>query len=224
MAEFEALIDGYRRFRQQIYSSQRERYDTLTHKGQAPGVMVIACCDSRVDPTIIFDADPGELFVLRNVANLVPPYEPTSPYGAASAAIEFAVTQLKVRHIVVLGHAQCGGIRASITGDFDGVGQGHDGPSFIGKWMAMIRPERDKVLEAHAISPDMDPQRTLEQAAIRRSLANLMTFPFVESAVADGSLSLEGAYFGIADGILHVLNGGTDRFEPVTLDWSVQAA
>lgn len=221
MPEFRALIDGYRRFRHETYQRHRLRYDSLANKGQAPKVMVIACCDSRIDPAAVFDAEPGQMFVLRNVANLVPPFDPTSRYGAASAALEYAVVQLQVHHIVVFGHARCGGIQAAISGDFDGDGDadGADGASFIAKWMRMIRPARDQVMAAYRIAPDIDPQRALELAAIRHSIANLRSFPFVVAAEKAGSLQLQGAFFDIADGILRVLDAQTDKFEPVPMDW-----
>jgi carbonic anhydrase len=224
MPEFKALLDGYRRFRTGAYIHQRQRWDALALEGQAPKVMVIACCDSRVDPTLIFDAEPGQMFVLRNVANLVPPYadarDRAEGFHAASAALEYAVTQLEVHHIVVMGHGRCGGIQAALSGDFDSDGDiDHaDTDSFIAKWMSMVRPARDRVLAAHAIEPDIDPQRALEQAAIRLSLANLRSFPFVVERETSGSLKLQGAYFDIADGILRVLNAASDRFEPVGLN------
>lgn len=225
MPEFRALLDGYRRFRTGAYIQQRQRWDALAIQGQSPKVMVIACCDSRVDPTLVFDAEPGQMFVLRNVANLVPPFAApharAEGFHAASAALEYAVTQLDVQHIVVLGHARCGGIHAALSGDFDGDGDSDaaDDASFIGKWMSMIRPARQRVLAAYAIEPDIDPQRALEQAAIRQSLANLRTFPFVIERLEAGALKLQGAYFDIADGILRVLDHGSDRFEPVELVW-----
>ncbi|MCA3254421.1 MAG: carbonic anhydrase [Alphaproteobacteria bacterium] len=217
MPEFRALLDGYRRFRSGPYSDQRARYDALANQGQSPKVMVIACSDSRVDPTIVFDAEPGQMFVVRNVANLVPPYEPAGGQHGASAAIEYAVTQLEVHHIVVFGHGMCGGIQASLSGAFDeaAIGEG----KFIGRWMSMIRPARDQVRAAAALSPDIDAQRALEQAAIRLSLANLMSFPFVAERVEDGRLKLQGAHFAITEGLLRVLDPVTDRFEAVELDW-----
>lgn len=221
MPQFRALIEGYRRFRANTYVHQRQRYDSLANKGQQPKVMIIACCDSRVDPTIIFDAEPGQIFVLRNVANLVPPYETGGGRHGASAAIEYAVKQLKVEHIVVLGHGRCGGIQAALSGDFDTSPEFDDqeGGSFIGQWMAMIRPVRDQIMMAYRIAPDVDPQRALEQAAIRQSLANLRSFPFVTRYEQDGSLKLQGAYFDISDGILKILNPQTDVFDAVELDW-----
>lgn len=218
MAAFDTLLAGYRRFRAGPYNDQRARFDALAHRGQSPKVMVVACADSRVDPTRIFDSAPGEMFVMRNVANLVPPYEADGATHGSSAAIEFAVTQLEVEHIVVLGHARCGGITASLSGQFDAAAEGHG--AFIGRWMAKIEPARDQVRAAAAISPDIDAQQALELAAIRLSLDNLMTFPFVAERVAAGSLDLQGAHFDIADGILRVLDPASGRFEPLPLEWN----
>lgn len=214
--QFEFLIDGYRRFRRETYNRHRERYDALANKGQSPKIMVIACCDSRVDPTVIFDAEPGQMFVLRNVANLVPPCEIGGGLHGASAAIEYAVTQLLVEHVVVLGHAQCGGIGASLAGK---VGVNGSGDSFIDKWMSIIKPVRDQVMMAYEIAPDVDPQRALELAAIRQSITNLRTFPFVTKREQEGTLKLHGAYFAISDGILQLLDPETDKFQPVAMEW-----
>ncbi|MFZ5608617.1 MAG: carbonic anhydrase [Pseudomonadota bacterium] len=191
-----ALWDGYRRFRDGHFVEQRARYQRLA-EGQAPKTMVIACCDSRVDPAAIFDAGPGELFIVRNVANLVPPYAPDSTYHATSAAIEFAVTGLGVAHILVMGHAQCGGIAAALARDLDQPLP----DSFITRWMSIAREAKAMVLN----QAPADPQLAMEEAAIRASLANLMTFPYVATRVAARELSLHGAHFGIADGHLTVL-------------------
>ena len=218
MPQFKALLDGYRRFRAGPYVEQRQRYDALANKGQAPKVMVIACADSRVDPTRVFDATPGQMFVLRNVAALVPPYEPGGGQHGASAAIEYAVTQLEVDHILVFGHAQCGGIQASLDGRFDAAPEGRGG--FIGAWMSMIAAERDRVRAAAAAHPDLNAQEMLELAAIRVSLDHLLSFPFVADRVAAGTLGLQGAHFGIADGGLRVLDRATDQFVPVAISLS----
>lgn len=217
MSDFAELLDGYRRFRSGAYVEQRQRFDALSNVGQSPKIMVIACSDSRVDPTRIFDTEPGQAFVVRNVANLVPPYEPDGGQHGASAAIEFAVTQLEVEHVVVLGHAQCGGIAASLDGRFDNKAEGHG--AFIGRWMAIIEPARDQIRAVAALSADVDAAEALELAAIRLSLANLRSFPFVAARVAAGTLQLHGTHFSIADGLLRVLDTATGRFEATPLEW-----
>ncbi|QMW23418.1 carbonic anhydrase [Sandaracinobacteroides saxicola] len=216
MPEFRELIEGYRRFRTGPYIEQRTRFDALA-QGQSPRVMLVACSDSRVDPSRVFDTAPGQMFVLRNVANLVPDYGDAAGQASAAAAIEYAVCVLKVHQIVVFGHARCGGIAASLSGAFTDAGPGQG--QFIGKWMAMIEPARQQVVAAAALSPDVDAQRALEQAAVRLSLANLRSYPFVTAAETAGELKLQGAIFDIADGSLRVLDPATDRFEtvPVTL-------
>ena len=213
MPEFLSLLEGYRRFRGTAYEQQRGRYDVLAKKGQHPGLMVIGCCDSRVDPAQIFDVEPGQVFVLRNVANLVPPFETGGGLHGVSAALEFAVTQLEVHYIVVMGHAQCGGVAAALKGSFGGapIGGGH----FIGEWMELLKPERDRLLEEHPELPPEEHQRALEHEAVRVSLRNLRSFPFVREHEAAGTLKLEGAYFGIAEGILYRLDVASDEFRPV---------
>jgi carbonic anhydrase len=213
MPEFRALIEGYRRFRLGAYREQRERYDRLA-QGQAPKVMVIACSDSRVDPTRVFDAEPGQMFVLRNIANLVPPMAAISGQSSVAAALEYAVGSLEVHHIVVFGHARCGGIAAALAGDFDNPVAGRH----VHAWMEFIAPARDAVRAAAALSPDIDAQRTLEQASVRLSLANLRTYPFVAEAEAAGKVKLHGAIFDIGEGVLKLLEPGTDQFRPVAVD------
>jgi carbonic anhydrase len=205
----ERLTKGYRSFLGGRFASERARYQELAGLGQSPSIMVIGCVDSRVSPEVIFDAAPGELLVARNVANLVPRYEPGGGQHGASAALEFAVKALKVRHIVVLGHAFCGGIKA-----FAGEGAPLSESDFIGKWMSQIAPA------AEAIGPrDGDGEegylRKLEFASVELSLRNLMTFPFVRTAVEQGELRLHGAYFGVASGKLLVRNEKSEAFEPV---------
>ena len=206
MPEFHSLIEGYRRFRAQDYATQRQRWNALA-EGQAPPVMVIGCCDSRVDPARIFDTSPGQVFVLRNVANLVPPFEVGGGRHGASAAIEFAVVDLQVRHVVVLGHGACGGIAAALRGDDCGI----PGHSFIDDWMAIVTEARDRVIES---APD-DPQRALELEAVKVSLKNLRSFPFVREREEAGTLKLHGAFFAIAEGELHVLDEERGQFAPV---------
>jgi carbonic anhydrase len=173
--------------------------------------MVMACSDSRVDPALIFDAGPGEIFVLRNIAALAPPYETTSGYHGVSAALEFAVTQLEVGEILVMGHGQCGGCAAALTGRFEDTppGEGH----FIADWVRMLKPAREAIRAAH---PEQDEAafRAMEQAAVKISLANLRTFPWIAERERAGSLRLNGAYFGVADGCLYVLDEAEETFRP----------
>lgn len=201
MSEFDDLVAGYRAFRASRYPEQVALYKELA-QGQSPRTMVIGCCDSRVDPMTIFNARPGELFIVRNVANLVPPYQPDQHYHGTSAALEFAVTGLEVSTIVIMGHASCGGIRASLNGMYDTSNQ----PSFIQEWMRIVEPAREKVLR-DSRQPTLDSmQPALEREAIRLSLRNLMTFPFVRERVEDGRLSLHGAHFGIESGELELID------------------
>ncbi len=202
------LLDGYRRFREGAYAPQKRRWEQLA-QGQSPPVMIIGCCDSRVDPTMIFDCGPGEVFVLRNVANLVPPCHEGRRL-AASAAIEFAVAGLKVQHIVVLGHGSCGGIRAALSGADLGV----PGKSFIDDWMSILDEATGRVRAEAERHPTLDMQRALEHEAIRVSLTNLRSFPFVREAEAAGQLKLSGAFFAIHDGVLHLLDEPSGKFSP----------
>ena len=203
------LIDGYRAFTTQRLPTEQTRYRELSERGQAPAVMVIGCCDSRVSPEVIFDAGPGELFVMRNIANLVPVYQPDENAHGVSAALEYAASVLRVKHIVVLGHAQCGGIRAFI----DKIQPLSPG-DFIGKWMAMfIKP--GEVVEQRDRESMQDFTTRIEKAAVFRSLENLMTFPFVRTRVERGEMELHGAYFGVAEGSLFVLDKATKEFQSV---------
>jgi carbonic anhydrase len=211
MADFNALIGGYRRFRESGWEAQRDRWQQLA-EGQSPKVMVIACSDSRVDPTQIFDAGPGEMFVVRNVANLVPPYEPDKGRHGVSAALEFAVTQLQVEEVIVLGHGFCGGCAAALTGQFDAAEPGEGG--FIARWIDMLHDARDKVRARHGDTLDRAAFRDMELEGVRVSLRNLRTFPWVREREADGRLKLHGAFFAISDGILHVLDEESGAFAP----------
>ena len=201
------LTDGYARFRSGHYARRVETYRALA-EGQEPPVMVIGCCDSRVDPAAVFDAGPGRLFVVRNVANLVPPCDPAGEDSGADfgtgAAIEFAVECLGVRHIVIMGHSQCGGIRAYI----EGRGAAPAQPGFIGKWVSLIRGAEAR-LPADAPKEGPGQQRAFEYASILNSLDNLLTFSFVRQAVEDGRVKLHGVHFSIADGRLAALDPET---------------
>jgi carbonic anhydrase len=201
------LLKGYRAFTANRLPTEQSRYQELSERGQSPDVMVIGCCDSRVSPEVIFDVGPGELFVLRNIANLVPIYQPDANAHGVSAALEYAVTVLKVKHIVILGHAQCGGIRAFV----DKAAPLSPG-DFIGRWMSMfIKP--GEVVEQRAHESMQDFVTRIEKAAVFRSLENLMTFPFVRSRVEAGDLQLHGAYVGVAEGSLFVLDKATKEFK-----------
>ena len=203
------LIDGYGSFLGNRFPRERERYEMLAQGGQNPEIMIIGCCDSRVSPEVIFDAGPGEIFVVRNVANLVPPYETNGQFHGTSAALEYAVQALLVKHIVVLGHARCGGIR-SYAEKRAPLSSG----DFIGKWMSIIAPSAD-TLEDPGEVPSDDYVTRLELAAIGQSLANLMTFGSVRRRVAAGELQLHGAYFGVATGRLLVLDQAAGTFKPL---------
>jgi len=210
MPYLKQLIDGYRRFRENDWARERERWAELS-EGQSPRVMVIACSDSRVDPSQIFDVRPGEIFVVRNVAALAPPYETSRGYHGVSAALEFAVTQLKVSEILVMGHGLCGGCAAALTGQFDDTapGEGH----FIADWVGMLSAARDEVRSRH---PDLgdDAFLEMERQAVRVSLANLRTFPWVAEREAAGDLKLHGVHFSIAEGVLYVLDEAEGDFRP----------
>jgi carbonic anhydrase len=210
MASFpKHLLDGYRTFTTQRLPTEQTRYRDLSERGQSPAVMVIGCCDSRVSPEVIFDAGPGELFVVRNVANLVPVYAPDSGTHGVSAALEYAVNVLQVKHIVVLGHAQCGGIRAFI----DKIKPLSPG-DFIGRWMSMfIKP--GEIVEQRDHETMQDFTVRIEKAAVFRSIENLMTFPFVQDRVEKGAMELHGAYFGVAEGSLFVLDQAAKEFRGV---------
>ena len=200
------LIEGYYRFRGGEWQEERERWAELKD-GQSPRVMIIACSDSRVDPATIFGTRPGEVFVVRNVANLVPPFETGGGRHGVSAALEFAVTKLKVEQILVLGHGACGGVNAALTRALENTAPGEGG--FVAHWIDLLDEARDRVLAEHGDGPEG--QRALEQEGVRVSMANLLTFPFVKERVDAGSLSIHGAVFAIEDGKLRVRDE-TDSF------------
>jgi carbonic anhydrase len=204
----ERLSSGYTTFIEGRFDRERARYQELAARGQKPEIMVVGCCDSRVSPEVIFDAIPGELFVTRNVANLVPPYQPDGDLHGTSAALEYAVQVLRVKHIVVLGHAQCGGVGA-FANESEPLSPG----DFIGKWMSMIAPAAETIPGEYRNRPDY--QRRLELASVENSLRNLLTFPCVRILVERGKLQLHGAYFGVATGELLARDPQTGRFEPI---------
>jgi carbonic anhydrase len=210
MPRFTRLIEGYRRFRDNDWPKERERWAELA-QGQSPKVMVMACADSRTDPAMIFDAHPGEIFVVRNIAALAPPYETTAGLHGTSAALEFGVTQLEVEEILVLGHGSCGGCGAALTGKFDDSPPGEG--RFIADWVSMLHPARDRVLEHHH---DIDPDavREMEWEAVKLSLSNLRSFPWIAERETAGKLKLHGAHFAISEGVLYVFDEAEDSFRP----------
>ena len=208
MANFpEQLADRFRRFKYRHFAPNIDHFEKLAAEGQHPEIMVVSCCDSRVDPETIFSAMPGELVVVRNVANLVPPYETSGKFHGVSAALEFAALNLRVKHIVVIGHSGCGGIRACL--EHDAARQSE--AQFISNWMSILDEARKKV---EAAQPE-DKRIELEREGVVTSLANLRTFPCVSILEGKGRLQLHGAYFDIARGTLSVLNGGTGAFDSI---------
>lgn len=204
-----SLSEGYRRFRQDRFSAEEARYRELAN-GQQPETMIIACADSRVDPATIFAAAPGELFVVRNVAALVPPFGDASGYHGTSAALEFAITQIPVKNIVVLGHGLCGGVAASLEA-------AEDLPTgmFIGPWVELMSSARDEVLRKYPPEEAHERQRALEWMSVLGSIGNLRSFPFIRDAVDSGRVALHGAWFSIAEAELYWHDSGTGAFEPV---------
>ena len=211
MPHLEQLIEGYRRFRESDWALERERWSNLV-EGQSPKVMILSCADSRVDPAQIFDARPGEMFVVRNIAALAPPYETSRGFHGVSAALEFAVAKLDVGEILVMGHGLCGGCAAALTGQFDDTppGEGH----FIADWVRMLDDARDRVRARHA-ELDREAFLEMEREAVKVSLANLRTFPWIAEREAAGRLNLHGAHFSIAEGRLYVLDEAEENFRPV---------
>ena len=199
------LIEGYRRFRAGTWQAERRRFEALSRLGQRPRALIIACSDSRTDPQMVFNARPGELFVVRNVANIAPPYGPDEKPHGVSSAIEFAVRSLQVREIVVLGHAVCGGIKALLDG------APVEASDFVGQWVRIAEPARQRAMQA----PPQMRQDICEHESVRLSLENLMTFPWVTSEINAGRLKLHGCFFDIRSGILERL-GGDGVFRSVT--------
>jgi carbonic anhydrase len=203
------LIEGFREFRRTNFKQQRGLFRTLAWAGQKPKAALITCCDSRVDPTLIFAAQPGDLFVVRNVANLVPPYKPNQDYHGTSAALEFAVRELGVQLLVVMGHSQCGGVAALPKDRSD---QKSD---FVDHWMSIAEPALTKLREGLPADAETDLPE-LERAVVRLSLDNLRTFPWIAEAEREGRLLLCGMLFDVADAELHVLDNATGQFQPVS--------
>jgi carbonic anhydrase len=202
------LADRFRRFKHRHFAPNQDHYEKLAAGGQSPDVMIVSCSDSRVDPETLFSAMPGELFVVRNVANLVPPFETQGKYHGVSAALEFAALNIRVKHIVVLGHSGCGGVRACL--DHNAARQTQ--AEFIVNWMSMLDGARDKVIAAHEGAPENELRGALEREGIKTSLANLRTFPCIQILEGRGSIALHGAYFDIASGMLEVLDRESGEF------------
>jgi carbonic anhydrase len=209
--EFSQLVEGYRRFRAGQWVERHDRWDAA-RIGQEPRVMVIACADSRVDPSQIFDMVPGEAFIVRNIAALVPPFETTPGLHGVSAALEFAVQVLEVNEIVVMGHGMCGGCKAALTQDLHGTAPGEGG--FIADWIGLLDEVRGPIAAEYGTT-GRDAERAMELAGVRVSLANLRTFPCIRKKEREGKLKLRGAFFAISDGLLHVMDETTGEFAPI---------
>lgn len=201
------LLAGYSQFMSGRHAREKARYTELAQSGQNPSTMIIACCDSRAAPETIFDCGPGEVFVLRNVANLVPTYEPDGGQHGTSAAIEFAVNSLGIKDLIVMGHGRCGGIRAAL----DPTAEPLDPGDFIGKWMSMLGPVSDQVSRNSWMTP-AERQTALERISIRQSIGNLRTFPYVRALEEEGKLAVHGAWFDISTGELWVMDHGSGDF------------
>jgi carbonic anhydrase len=201
------LLEGYRAFREGTFAHENERYRTLAEHGQTPEILVIACCDSRAAPETVFNAAPGEIFVVRNVANLVPPYNPDGGFHATSASLEYAVQVLKVQHVVVLGHGRCGGIEAALDPAAEPLSPG----DFIGKWLELLGPVAESITTNQWLT-SAERQTALERISVRNSVANLRTFPCISILEDKGRLTLHGAWFDIASGELWVMDPETGDF------------
>jgi carbonic anhydrase len=204
----ENLTDRFRRFRSRHYEAIADHYDHLATHGQSPDTMIVSCCDSRVDPETIFSAMPGELFIMRNIANLVPPYETGGRFHGVSAALEYAALNLCVKHIVIMGHSGCGGVKASVDQSAAVQTEAH----FISNWISMLDGARLKVMSSHQGTAQSDLLRKLEFEAVKTSIENMRTFPFIKDLEAKGRLLLHGAHFDIKTGTLSVLNHVTGEF------------
>ncbi|MBP2563033.1 carbonic anhydrase [Neorhizobium galegae] len=219
MTDFPAkLLAGYRNFMSGRYSDERERYRVLAETGQKPHTLLIACCDSRAAPETIFDCGPGELFVVRNVANMVPPFEPDGQFHATSAALEYAVEVLEIDNIVVMGHGRCGGIRAALDPAMEPLSPG----DFIGKWMGLVKPAAEQI-QNNEFMTQAERQTALERVSIRNSIANLQTFPFVRKLDEEGKIGIHGAWFDISTGELWIMDSKGDFVRPDLTEPPAQA-
>jgi carbonic anhydrase len=209
MAHIDKLVEGFKRFRQSHFVDNNALFNRLNQQGQAPKTLIVGCCDSRVDPAIITDCDPGDLFIIRNVANLVPPFETAGSYHGTSAALEFGVRNVGVEHIIVLGHAQCGGIRALMENGSQ-VGQQE---GFVSGWMKVASHARNRVLSRMHGEEEAKLQRACEQEAILVSLDNLLSFPWILERVAQRKLTLHGWYFDMQQGELLHYDAASNSFK-----------
>jgi carbonic anhydrase len=217
MGVIQRLIEGYREFFQEYFTGKNDTYKDLAERGQFPKALIIACSDSRADPSIITRAAPGEIFVVRNVANLIPPYQLDSKYHGTSSALEFGVRNLSVEHIIVLGHSRCAGIGALLKAD-----DGEDNDSFIKPWVKIANKARKKVLsQGGNLSPE-EQAHLCEEEAIKISLQNLLTFPWIKEAVDNGKLKLHGWRFDVATGLLYAYEAEKDAFEQITVNEAVK--
>ena len=205
------LIEGYRTFRRAYYEENHQLFRTLAKEGQSPKVLLIGCSDSRVDPSVIFSAKPGDMFVIRNVANLVPPFNPDHGLHGISSAVEFAVRRLKVEHIIVLGHSGCGGIQALLDD------QQPDDLDFFSEWMSMARVARDRALlrSLSSNANEETKQRLCEQEVVAASMTNLMSFPWIRKSVEAGQVNIHGLWFDVQEGELFRLNPVSNAYETV---------
>ena len=210
MQDIERFIDGFQRFQKQYFERNTKLYRDLK-QGQHPSTLVIGCCDSRVDPALLLDCDPGDIFTIRNIANLVPPCGGSNGRQGVSAALQFAVTQLKVQRIIVLGHSGCGGIRALMDEQFPSS----EGTDFLGRWVSIADPAKYRVLQKLGAAAPAAQYRACEQAAILVSLKNLESFPWIAERVQDDKLSLHGWYFDMEAGALHAYSPRADAFLPL---------
>ncbi|MDP1594348.1 MAG: carbonic anhydrase [Gallionella sp.] len=207
MKDIANFISGFRRFQEKYFSEDQDLFEQL-RQGQRPKALIVACADSRVDPALLTGAEPGDMFVVRNVANLVPPYQIDGSYDSVAAALEFAVLSLEVEHIIVLGHAHCGGINALMRDE-------GTCSEFIGKWVSIAQRARERVYAELPNKPPALQSRACEQAAILVSLENLLTYPWIAQRVAAGVMHLHGWYFDMADGSLLQYNPAGNAFESV---------
>ena len=206
------LLQRYQGWKATGYAENQTWYRRLAAEGQRPRAMVISCCDSRVHVTSIFGADQGEFFIHRNIANLVPPYEPDGKQHGTSAAVEYAVNALKVAHLIVLGHSSCGGVAGCIQMCKGNAPELENQDSFVGRWMDLLRPKYETV---EKVEDAAEQQLLLERQAVMTSLENLMPFPWIKEKVEDGTLSLHGLWTDIGEGSLEYYDAKAQTFEPV---------